>query len=223
MSLSTGKIASSICTSCLSRLSIHSSSRQAQVFVGGAQRSSFTTSASQQNVLAKKKVSQPGAKPTKLRESRSAKIKKKSKDRPRPPAVGERRMQKERIVLSNTNALEVRGLELLTTANSTDTTKLGHVLALNGPLLDQLREAKVFKTTQNWNMFRTPSTLCRGATIELGRDMESVNTEKKTVCAIVDGERGSGKSVHLLQAMSMAYMNEWIVINIPEGQSLPRS
>lgn len=132
-------------------------------------------------------------------------------------------MQKERIVLSNTNALEIQGLEQFTATNCADTAKVGHILALNGPLLDQLREAKVFKTTQNWNMFRTPSTLCRSATIELGRDIESVNADKKTLSVIVDGDRGSGKSIHLLQAMSMAYMNEWIVINISEGQSSPNS
>ncbi|KAK5076874.1 hypothetical protein LTR64_005647 [Lithohypha guttulata] len=99
-----------------------------------------------------------------------------------------------------------------------DSGRIGQVLALDGPLLDQLREAKAFKTTQNWNLFRTPSTLFRQETAELGCDIEDVNEQKTTLKRLIVGEKMSGKSVHLLQAMSMAYLNKWMVINVPDCQ-----
>jgi len=163
----------------------------------------------------------------KFREARSAKIKKKTKDRPRPPPIGERKAQRKRIVLSNTNALEIAGLEDLNPTNMADTEKIGQVLGIQGDLLDNLRDAKAFKTTQNWNMFRRPATLVREETVSLGQHVRDVIDSQqnqglgaKVARQVVSGERASGKSIHLLQAMSMAYMNGWIVINVPEGQWL---
>jgi len=175
-------------------------------------------------VVKKKTVSVQGARPPKLRQSRSARIKKKSKERPRPPPVGERKTQRKRIVLSNTNALEVQGLQKLGTGNMADAEQIGKVLVLDGPLLDQLRDAKAFKTTQNWNMFRTPSTLVRTETVEVGNDIRDVNESMKsegaqTMHKLITGEKASGKSIHLLQAMSMAYLSKWVVINIPDCKS----
>lgn len=115
-------------------------------------------------------------------------------------------------------------MDKLSTETMADESKTGHVLTLEGPLLDQLREAKAFKRTQNWNLFRNPSTLQRKESIQIGMDVNSVNESlkdgqtAKTYHRLIVGEKASGKSVHLLQAMSMAYLNKWIVINVPDGK-----
>jgi small subunit ribosomal protein S29 len=161
----------------------------------------------------------------KFRESTSAKIKKKvRRERPKLPEVGERKALRKRIVLSNTNALEIPGMEDMTPENMTDEGRIGQVLGLEGALLDQLREAKAFKPTQNWNMFRRPATLIRKETVALGRGIQEVNEGLGgeglgvlTLQQIIAGERSTGKSLLLLQAMSMAYLNNWIVLNVPEG------
>lgn len=136
--------------------------------------------------------------------------------------VGERKAQRKRIVLSNTNALEVQGLQDLGVKNIADEAQIGQVLALSGELLDQLREVKAFKPTQNWNMFRKPGTLMRRESVEMGRtvlDVEQGHVEERprTVRRIIAGERSTGKSLMLLQAMSMAFLNGWVVINVPDG------
>jgi small subunit ribosomal protein S29 len=141
---------------------------------------------------------------------------------PKLPAVGERKTLRKRLVLSNTNALEVQGMRDLTLENMGDDAQIGQVLGLDGKLLDQLRELKTFKSTQNWKMFRKPGTLMRRESIELGRtvmDVMAGRAEQKprTVRRIITGDRGTGKSLMLLQAMSMAFLNNWVVINIPEG------
>lgn len=173
-----------------------------------------------------------------MRVSKSARLKRKTKERARPPAVGLRKAERTRIVLSNTNALEIRGLESLSTiATNLDSTKkleegeddfaqgfVGQMMAFDGPVLDQLREAKAFKTTQNWNLFRAPSTLMRAETADVASSMRYVKqsiagTEEggpATVQRLVVGEKHSGKSIHLLQAMALAYANKWVVINIPD-------
>lgn len=206
----------SICTSCLARLRIANPSSKALPAISQISVSSFHSSASQQNVVKKKTVAVPGARNNKLRQSKSAKINKKKKERPKPPPIGQRKAERRRIVLSNTNAIPVQQHEKLTTDNVTDTARIGQVLSLDGPLLDQLREAKAFKTTQNWNLFRTPSTLFRQETSELGFDFEDINEKKVTIRRLVTGSKASGKSIHLLQAMSMAYLNKWIVLNVPD-------
>lgn len=207
----------SICTSCLARLRIIpiTSSFPALSQLPNS-ISSFHSSAIQQAAVAKKKVKVPGVKTPKLRESRSARIKKKTKDRGRPPPVGQRKAERKRIVLSNTNALPVEGLEVLSNDNMADAEKVGQMVSLNGPLLDQLREAKAFKVTQNWGLFRTPSVLLRTEAVELGADVQDVNQGKGTLHQLIVGEKASGKSVHLLHAMSLAYANKWVVVNVPD-------
>ena len=44
------------------------------------------------------------------------------------------------------------------------------------------------------------------------------SSSDKVVRQVLAGGRISGKSLLLLQAMSMAYLNRWVVINIPEGK-----
>ncbi len=135
-------------------------------------------------------------------------------------------MLRKRIVLSNTNAYEIKGMQNLSPSNMADERYVGQMLGLEGNLLDQLRNAKAFKKAQNWNLFRRPATLVRTETVELGRNFQSVlasvekgDADKPTLRHVIAGERVSGKSVLLLQALSMGYMNKWIVINVPEGQS----
>lgn len=131
-------------------------------------------------------------------------------------------------MLSNTNALQVDDLEKLTSVNMPTNDNVGEVFALDGPVLDQLREAKAFKTTQNWNMFRMPSTLVREETAHLASQISTINefTSEEdegsiTLNNLITGAKGTGKSIHLVQAMSMAYLNSWIVINIPDCSSAP--
>lgn len=129
--------------------------------------------------------------------------------------------------MSNTNAYEIKGMQNLSPSNMADERYVGQMLGLEGNLLDQLRNAKAFKKAQNWNLFRRPATLMRRETVEMGRNFDAVNASvekgdanKPVLRQVIAGERVSGKSILLLQALSMAYMNKWIVINVPEGSSL---
>ena len=156
------------------------------------------------------------------RESTNARVARKKRAVGKLPMIGERKALRKRIVLSNTNALEIHGMQDLNINNMMDEAQIGKVLGLNGELLDHLREAKAFKPTQNWNMFRKPGTLMRRESVELGRtimDVISGHSEEspRTVRRIVTGERSTGKSLILLQAMSMAFLNGWAVIHVPEG------
>jgi small subunit ribosomal protein S29 len=115
-------------------------------------------------------------------------------------------------------------MEDMTPENMMDEGRIGQVLGLQGALLDQLRDAKAFKPTQNWNLFRRPATLIRKETVAIGRSIQEVNNSlgaeglgALTVQQIIAGKRSTGKSLLLLQAMSMAYMNNWIVLSVPEG------
>ncbi|KAL2427056.1 Small ribosomal subunit protein mS29 [Exophiala dermatitidis] len=216
----------SICADCLSRLRISGQSKSmgtattliASVTLPRAPASSFHSSSpvAANNAILKAKKSREVAK---HRSSQSARMKKKTRDRPKPPAIGERRAQRHRIVLSNTNAFEIVGMENWSKENMADEENVGHVLGLDGALLDKLRDCQAFKTTQNWSLFRRPATLVRTETIKLGRDIEALNAEKKTVRHLVVGEKVSGKSILGLQAMSMAFMNDWLVLNVPQAQA----
>lgn len=180
----------------------------------------------------------------KARQSRSARIKKKAREKVRPPAVGQRKAERSRIVLSNTNALPIGDLEKLSTlvsciepegtlkegdeADKFAQSWVGKMMTFDGPVLDQLREAKAFKTTQNWNLFRAPSTLVRAETADVVATMryvkQSISGEEEggpaTVQRLVVGGKHSGKSIHLLQAMALAYENKWVVVNIPDCKAV---
>ncbi|OKL62179.1 hypothetical protein UA08_02762 [Talaromyces atroroseus] len=161
----------------------------------------------------------------KFRESKSARMRKPKKtvDRGRPPAVGERKALRKRIVLSNTNALEVQGMREFSEETMVDSRIRGSVLALPMPMVTQLRALQAFKPSQGWSLFRRPGVVLRRETLELGRIFEGITdgSEKgKVVKRILTGKRVSGKSVHLLQAMAMGIMKKWVVINIPEPQEL---
>ena len=210
----------SICTECLSRLRVSSRPSAFTAVtstVALPQTSSFHSSAAQHASVLKKKNAPvlQGA-----RRSTGVRLKKKARERVTLPAVGERRAARHRIVISNTNALEVMGMETLNAENILKEESSNRVFALHGQVLDQLRDCQAFKRTQNWNMFRQPATLVRSETLEVARAVDDVVQNKgKTAKLFVAGERQSGKSILLLQAMYLAFLKNWIVINVPEGES----
>jgi small subunit ribosomal protein S29 len=58
----------------------------------------------------------------------------------------------------------------------------------------------------------------------MGRLFEKISGEGdaaekgKVVKKVITGTKGTGKTVHLLQAMSMAFLKKWVVVTIPEGR-----
>jgi small subunit ribosomal protein S29 len=136
----------------------------------------------------------------------------------RPPAAGERKALRKRIVLSNTNALEVPGLEEMATGSLASETSIGMVMALPGEIVDNLRAVEAFKPGQGWTFFRRPACLVRKENVDLNNIID--RPEGKTTRKIICGEKGVGKSVLLLETMAMAFMKGWIVVNIPEGMAI---
>lgn len=95
----------------------------------------------------------------------------------------------------------------------------GQVMGISMSNIDQLRAVEAFKTTQAWGMFRRPGMLVREETVQMGRLMEEIGREGETARRVLVGEKRSGKSLLALQAMLMAFLKAWTVINIPEGKS----
>ena len=124
-------------------------------------------------------------------------------------------------MLSNVNALEVRDMQDLTLEAMIDMRLRGQVIGIPGPVVDQLRALEAFKVTQGWGLFRRPGMLVRRETVEYGRMFEDLSGESagKVVRRVLVGEKGSGKSMMVLQAMTMALLKGWIVINIPDGMN----
>ncbi|KAH8905106.1 mitochondrial ribosomal protein [Coniochaeta sp. PMI_546] len=141
-------------------------------------------------------------------------------DRSRPPAPGERKAYRKRVTLSNNNALPVEGLEEMNAQTMVDPAKVGRMLALPNELVDQLRAVEAFKHTQTWNMFRQPSMLQRKEARDLAEKMQTAAGKGETLKLVISGDRLVGKSMLLLQAISYAYLNNWIVFHVPEGQEL---
>lgn len=216
---------------------LSASSRDARWLPMPLQSATFSTSAPYAHPMpAKKKVSTEG--PPK-KGVRALRIKK--KDRvvrdAKPPAPGERKAVRKRIVLSNNNALEVPGLQDLDKQNMVDHGIKGRVMGLPDELVGSLRTVEAFKVGQGWGYFRRPACLIRDEAVQLGRLMEEIERAPddkdervegsgikdysgQTVRKLVHGERGVGKSVLLLQTMAMAFTRGWVVINFPEGECL---
>ncbi|EEA24529.1 hypothetical protein TMatcc_007632 [Talaromyces marneffei ATCC 18224] len=227
---------SQLCWGCLSTTGLRQTSRallhppsaaqQYRQLTARTTTSLFHTSATRYaNPLQKKSRSMEGA--PKFRESKSARMRKPKKatvDRGRPPAVGERKALRKRIVLSNTNALEVPGMQEFSEETMVDSRIRGSVLVLPVPMITQLRALQAFKPSQNWSLFRRPGVVLRRETLEMGRIFEEISTQGpdqgKVVKKIITGKRSSGKSVHLLQAMAMGLLKKWVVISIPDPQEL---
>ncbi|KAL8705744.1 MAG: hypothetical protein Q9201_001178 [Fulgogasparrea decipioides] len=215
-----------ICWRCLSNASARSLRQTARGSrpPTGVLALAFSTTPYVQFPLSPKKSS--GVKVIHKKGSKSLVIKKGKRsddNRVRRPAPGERKALRKRIVLSNVNAFEVEGMQDVNAENMYDGRLRGHVLGLPGPIVDQLRAAGAFKPSQAWGMFRRPGMLIRRETLEIGKivaDMHAENESKSTLRTILVGERGSGKSMLLLQAMTMAILNSWTVINLPEAQDI---
>lgn len=137
----------------------------------------------------------------------------------RPPARGERKALRKRIILNNPNALEVQGLQDLTRERLLDKDAEGSVMALPGEVVDQLRTLGAFKPTQRWSSFRKPSILVSNQMMEMARELERIGGDKRMIRRVFTGERGTGKSTMLLHAMAMAFMKGWIVISVPECEN----
>jgi small subunit ribosomal protein S29 len=144
-----------------------------------------------------------------------------SQDSGKRPAPGERKAARKRIVLTNDNALEVAALKDMSSANALDPASQGRVLGIPEATVDALRAVDAFKTTQGWSLFRRPATLMRTETLELAKVMKAAEDQKLTLRRVLSGERLSGKSTLLLQGLGMAFLRQWIVINLPEGARLP--
>lgn len=146
-------------------------------------------------------------------------------ERSRRPAIGERKALRKRIVLSNTNALEVQGLQDLNATSMVDDGLRSQVLGIPESVVDQLRIVEAFKVAQGWPLFRRPAMLVRQETLDLWREMDQIGSkgQRKAIRRVLVGDRGSGKTLMLLQAMTMAFLKGWTVLNIPEGTSIPTS
>lgn len=133
------------------------------------------------------------------------------------PEPGARKAFRKRIVLSNNNAMPVLGLDEFGPQTMVEDESAGKVFALPGALVDQLRAAEAFKPTQHWGLFRHPHMLVRKETVELMKRMKAAEEGKKVLRLLLSGERITGKSTMLLQAMAYGLLRKWVVINIPEG------
>ena len=147
----------------------------------------------------------------------SKKKKRQVVDRSKRPAIGERKALRKRVVLSNTNALPVQGMEEFRQEIVTDPASVGKVVGIPDDLVDRLRAVQAFKPSQGWSLFSRPAMVMRPETVELGGIMQNTFKEKKVTRRVLVGERMTGKTVMLLQAMAMAMMRRWVVINIPDG------
>ena len=183
----------------------------------------FSTSSTRYAVVAKKKgLTAAPKKGVKSLNTKKGKKAPGSSDTGKRPGPGERKAQRKRIVLSNDNALEVSSLQDLSKENVLSETNEGKVMGLpQENVVDALRAVEAFKTSQGWSQFRRPAVLMRKEAIQLARLFkeveDSASGQKKTVRRILCGERMSGKSTLLLQGLTMGFLRDWFVINLPEG------
>ncbi|RMJ26173.1 Ribosomal protein [Aspergillus sp. HF37] len=214
-------MASPFCWSCLSQL--RPAPRALPSSASVTQTAPFhTTAALGMSALMKKKnknVTPNFRNPTAFRMKKV-----KQPERTRAPPVEEQRAMAKRIVLSNPNALEVEGMKDLSPETMGDESLRGSILGLPTPMLDQLRAAGAFKPKQGWGIFRRPGTVMRHDALEMGKMMDGVTgdgaNKGKAFKKIVTGAKGTGKTVHLAQAMTMALLKGWVVFTVPEAQDL---
>src|ERR1700744_2132218 len=124
----------SVCAECLARLRISSTARKnVSIAPAWTQTTSFhTTPAQYKSTLQKKKVVQPGrSSGSRSRQSQSARLKKNTRERPKIPPIGERRAQRRRIVLSNTNAIPISSMETWSKENMAEEKYIGQMVALD--------------------------------------------------------------------------------------------
>lgn len=138
----------------------------------------------------------------------------------KPPMPGERKAMRKRIVLSNTNALPVEGLNDLSKDMDLAAHR-GKVVGIPGEVVDSLRAVEAFKVTQGWGMFRRPALLIREESVSVTESMKTAEQQKANIRLVIDGARGTGKSLMLLHAMATAFVRGWIVLSIPDGTFPP--
>ncbi|KAH6619527.1 mitochondrial ribosomal death-associated protein 3-domain-containing protein [Chaetomium sp. MPI-SDFR-AT-0129] len=141
-------------------------------------------------------------------------------ERGKSPLPGERKAYRKRIILSNDNALAVPWLTDLGPAELSNENNVARVMGIPEEVQDQLRASEAFKTTQCWRMFRKPAVLVRKETVDLTRRMDRAAQNNEMLRLVVTGDKVAGKSLMLLQAMTHAFLNDWVVIHIPEAQEL---
>ena len=213
-------MSSSICLRCLKRSFVPI---EPSLPHNAAQRAAFSTSPSLSANPPKKKstVAKPAA-----RTGRTLKLaKNKRAVTARPPAPGERKALRKRVVLSNTNALEVKGLQDLTTDNLSNgklREQQGKVLGFGNDTVDALRALETFKPTQGWSLFRRPASLIRKETVEMAELLQAIKDSDghQVERRVLFGEKESGKSVLALQGMAMAYLKGWIVVHYPDAKEM---
>ncbi|KAL0938699.1 mitochondrial 37S ribosomal protein mS29 [Colletotrichum truncatum] len=182
-----------------------------------ASAASFSTSSA--DAAAVRKVTYWGKHIRRGKVNQNAK-KKRDNVRVKKPAPGERKAFRKRITLSNNNALLVEGLQDASKETFSSIEAQGSVVGLPDQLVDQLRSLEAFKTTQCWGLFRRPHVLVREETVKLAKRMDNAVKERQTLRMVLTGDKISGKSILLLQAMAHSLLNNWVVINIPEAQDL---
>jgi small subunit ribosomal protein S29 len=166
----------------------------------------------------------PAAAPPKKGERRTFVPKKGPQREARTATPGDRKALRNRIILSNTNALDVPWLKDLDKENISDERIVGNVMGLSGEVVDSLRAVGAFKVGQGWKNYKRPACLIREEAWGLGKLMEGVQAGGsdggQTVRRLITGAMRSGKSVLLLQAMAMAFLRGWVVISLPDGKHL---
>lgn len=201
------------------------------LYAQALQHAAFSTTATlAKSPLVKKKPSGEArsARPKGMKLRLKSKIAEKSG---KPPAPGERKAQRKRVVLSNVNAPEVRGLQGLNAENvrmARLESMQNYVLAFENDSVDALRAMDAFKTTQGWGSFRKPATVIRKETVELAQILDQARAQKeqnKSARIVLVGEKSSGKSVLQLQTMAIAQKRGWVLIHVPDGEfgSMPMS
>lgn len=136
--------------------------------------------------------------------------------------IGERKRIRKNIVLSNTSAPVVPLPEMMLDICGREETE-GTVFQIPDSVLDSLKALGAFKTGQHWPYFQRPSTLVRKESVEIGKLISWINGEgiaegeERYARRILDGTRGSGRSIVLAQAMNWAIQSNWVVIAIPDG------
>ncbi|CZT49869.1 related to ribosomal protein [Rhynchosporium secalis] len=214
-------------------------------FIAAASNAARFSTSAKRDAMPPKKSVKPGKVIAKSKGATTLRLKKKAFVKTgKPPASGERKAIRKRIILSNTNALEVLDLkdldgrmvdeiadqngegtkkpESLAAAvlGSGDRSYVGKVVGLNGVTVDSLRAVEAFKTTQGWGIFRRPALLIREETAVLNRMLMDAGERRETVRLVVDGAQGTGKSLMLLSAMASVFVKGWVVVNIPEAQEV---
>ncbi|KAH8148677.1 uncharacterized protein LAJ45_07388 [Morchella importuna] len=145
-------------------------------------------------------------------------------ERKRQYLDGQRKIIKNTIVLSNTNAPAITLPEMAKELAGNPETE-NTVFEIPGSVVDKLRHIEAFKTGQHWPYFQKPGTLVRKESTEIGAMINAVNEARlnKTELherRILDGVKGSGRSILLAQAMAWAFQSDWVVISIPNSLDL---